>query len=100
MSFIDTHLGFLKATRFWKLVLGAILTIVLKEGYVPNEVASSVIEALIGILGGSILVRTIDRLGEHSGDYTGVKKNDTNTVSQIEIVETKPEPFAVNEDDK
>ncbi len=55
--------SFLMSVRFWKLVLAAITFALFQEGVI-SEALFSAVEM---ILGGSILIRTIDRHGEKEG---------------------------------
>ena len=51
---------FLSSVRFWALVLIAIVGVLKVEGIVPDEIAT----ALVTILGGYTVIRTVDRASE------------------------------------
>jgi hypothetical protein len=51
---------FLKSVRFWKLFIVAAVGFAAGQGYVPQEVAG----AVAVWLGGSVVVRTVDRFSD------------------------------------
>ena len=55
---------FLTSTRFWALVLIAIIGVLQTEGILSAEIAT----ALVTILGGFAVVRTVDRFSEKVGN--------------------------------
>jgi len=57
------NLSFLKANRFWVLVLYAVVLLLANYGILPLEVSMPLEAACLGFIG----VRTVDRLGEYSG---------------------------------
>ena len=60
---MNNKFGFLSSTRFWALVLIAIVGVLEKEGIIPFDIAGG----LITILGGFTTIRTIDRFSETVG---------------------------------
>lgn len=56
-------LSFLKANRFWALVIGAVAIYIKAKGFI-GESELILIETVVG---GFIGIRTIDRLGEKVG---------------------------------
>lgn len=53
-------LSFLKANRFWALIIAAILSVLKAEGILDASIA----DALIGLCAAFIGIRTVDRFGE------------------------------------
>ena len=50
---------FLTSVRFWKLFVVALAGFSVQQGWIPQDVAT----ALAVWLGGSVVVRTVDKLG-------------------------------------
>lgn len=57
------QIAFLKSTRFWALVIGAVVFYLKAEGFI-GESEVTLIET---ILGGFITIRTVDRIGDKIG---------------------------------
>lgn len=55
---------FLKSVRFWKLVVIAVLVVLQQEGFIPDGLADALARVLEFVLGGSVVVRTVDRFAE------------------------------------
>lgn len=53
-------LSFLKSVRFWKLFAAATAEFLASQGIITTELA----HAISALLAGSVIVRTVDRLGE------------------------------------
>ena len=60
---IKEKFAFLTSVRFWKVVITFILVTLGSYEVLPVELVT----ALVGILGVSVTIRTIDRLGEKFG---------------------------------
>ena len=55
---------FLSSVRFWKLVGIALTTVLMSEQIISTEIG----QAIIVLLGGSIAIRTVDRIGDRLGN--------------------------------
>ena len=61
------RLAFLKSVRFWKLVIVAVLMAMQTEGVIPEGFMTALVTVVEVALGGSVVVRTIDRFSERVG---------------------------------
>lgn len=59
-NFVNNHLSFLKSSRFWQIVVAALAVLLAEYGVIPTVVATTI----AAILGVSVTIRTVDRLGE------------------------------------
>ena len=66
MTFLSLDFSFLKSTRFWKLVIVAILQVLISLGIIQGDLVT-IIMALESVLGISIVIRTVDRFAEKAG---------------------------------
>jgi hypothetical protein len=64
---LPDRLLFLKSVRFWKLVVLAVLLGLEQAGTVSSDLALALTRVVELILGGSIMIRTVDRFGENVG---------------------------------
>lgn len=60
-------LDFLTSRRFWKVVIIATLGVLVQEGVVDGGVAQTVTQAVQIILGTSVGIETVDKLGKNIG---------------------------------
>ncbi len=60
--------AFLQSVRFWKLVIVGVLLSLQQGGYINSELLNAVFGVLELALGGSVIIRTVDRLGEKVGE--------------------------------
>lgn len=59
---MDNKLAFLTSVRFWNLVIIAAVIVLKKEGIIVDDTLVSTISEIIAlVLGGSTVIRTIDR---------------------------------------
>ena len=61
------NLSFLSSVRFWKLFVVAGLVALQTEGYVTGELYNALATLLELWLGGSVVVKTIDRAADKLG---------------------------------
>ena len=59
---------FLQSVRFWKLVVIAILIGLQEEGVIENGLLNALMNIVEITLGGSIVIRTVDRTAEYLGE--------------------------------
>lgn len=65
---MDKKFAFLSSVRFWNLVIVAVIIVLKKEGIIVDETLVSTISEIVAlVLGGSTVIRTIDRAAEKSG---------------------------------
>jgi len=77
--------AFLKATRFWALVIGAVSAYLKIKGYIGEAELT-----LIGIItGGFITVRTVDRATEQKILAEGVAAGQVNVSTLLEVPPSK-----------
>lgn len=70
--------GFLKAPRFWALVIGAISVALFTDGFISQAWVTA-----IGIItGGFVTVRTVDRFGENINSTEKIIWGSTNDSQQ------------------
>jgi hypothetical protein len=65
-------LRFLQSTRFWKLVIIGFLEALVAVGVVTGEGGEAILRIVELILGGSVIIRTIDRSAEKIASVTVV----------------------------
>jgi len=61
---LPEQFSFLQSTRFWKLVIVAILGTMQSHGYINGELANSIATIIEFALGGSVVLRTIDKTAQ------------------------------------
>ena len=65
---MDNKFAFLTSVRFWNLVIVAVIIVLKKEGIIVDDTLVSTISEIVAlVLGGSTVVRTIDRAAEKAG---------------------------------
>lgn len=64
---MNDRFAFLKSTRFWKIVIIAVLEGMLALGVIDGQTSEVVTKLIEFVLGGSVVIRTVDRLGEKAG---------------------------------
>lgn len=57
-------LDFLKSVRFWKLFVVALLVSLEQQGVITGELLELLARLIEIVLGGSVVVRTVDRFSE------------------------------------
>lgn len=67
MQFLGLDVSFLKSTRFWKVVIIALLEGLIAVGVVDGDTAEILTRLVEMILGASVAIRTVDRFAEKSG---------------------------------
>lgn len=59
---------FLTSVRFWNLVIIAVVIVLKKEGIIIDDTLLSTISEIVAlVLGGSTVIKTVDRAAEKSG---------------------------------
>jgi len=58
---------FLKSVRFWKLVIIAVLRVLQGENVIEPGIIDALANILELVLGGSIIIRTVDRTADKIG---------------------------------
>ena len=61
---LPSNFLFLKSVRFWKLFIVAVLLALEQQGIIQGGLSEAMARILELTLGGSVLIRTVDRLGE------------------------------------
>lgn len=61
---LPKNLDFLKSVRFWKLFVVAVLVSLEQQGVITGEIAESITRVIEVLLGGSVVIRTVDRFSE------------------------------------
>jgi len=59
--------GFLKSVRFWKIFVIAVLMAFQKAGVIDGGIVNVLAQIVEITLGGSVILRTVDRAAEKSG---------------------------------
>ncbi len=62
-----SRFAFLKSTRFWKIVLIAVLEGLVVTNVIDGETSQTIARLLEFVLGSSVVIRTVDRVGEKTG---------------------------------
>lgn len=61
---MNPKFDFLKSVRFWKMVVVAVLLVLEQQGVITNDLSQAVAHVLELVLGGSIVIKTVDRFSE------------------------------------
>lgn len=59
------YLYFLKSTRFWQVVVTAILISLMEYGVIDSTAGQAIASIFSSIFGLSVVIRTVDRFGEN-----------------------------------
>jgi len=59
---------FLKSVRFWKLIVVAVLLVLEQQGIINGGLSEAFARVVELVLGGSVVIRTVDKLGESIGN--------------------------------
>lgn len=78
---LDGKLAFLKSTRFWAIVIGAVALALSQEGIISSSIA----QMITTIVGGYATVRTIDKFTT----FTDATQPYIEQTSPIEVADTE-----------
>lgn len=59
-----SKLEFLKSVRFWKISIVAVLMVLQQQGVITGDLYDGIARVLELVLGGSVLIRTVDRFAD------------------------------------
>jgi len=59
--------AFLRSVRFWKLAIVAVLISMQGQGYIDDGILKTAVDAIELLLGGSVVISTVDRATEKLG---------------------------------
>lgn len=72
----NNKFAFLTSVRFWNLVIVAVILVLKKEGIIVDDTLVSTISEIVAvILGGSTVIRTVDRASEMKVEAARIAAN-------------------------